>query len=393
MHILLIADGRSPITQRWIAMLGSLQARVSLVTTYPCQPIPGAELVGVMPVAFARFSGSQAGGTAPASSRKGLVSRIRPLAAQLRHWLGPWTLPIYERRFTDLVRELCPDIVHALRLPFEGMLAAATPRDIPLIVSTWGNDLTLHAPASPRMRKLTQRTLRRADALFSDTPRDAALAVQWGFDEHKPRLVVPGNGGLDLTEFDAAIRGISRALPPQIIDPRGLRAYVRSDTFFQAIPLVLQKYPQVHFLCASMQGQKEAQEWVKKLGIEQNVTLLPLLSQTQLWQEFARATASVSLSTHDGTPNSLLEAMAAGCLPICGDIDSIRDWIKPDENGLLIRPDDPKILAEAILNAIENAPLRHRAAHFNRQIIEKRASLSRTRDQIFAFYSQFHTQK
>jgi len=243
------------------------------------------------------------------------------------------------------------------------------------------------------MGQLTRRVLHRADALFSDTPRDAELAVHWGFAAQKPRLVVPGNGGLDLSEFDATIRGISRATPPQIIDPRGLRAYVRSDTFFQAIPLVLQKYPQVRFLCTSMQGQKEALEWVEKLGIGANVTLLPLLSQTELWAEFARATASVSISTHDGTPNSLLEAMAAGCLPICGDIDSIRDWIKPGENGLLVRQDDAQALAQAILTAIENAPLRHRAAHTNRHIIEERASLSQTRSQIFAFYSQFDTQK
>jgi glycosyltransferase involved in cell wall biosynthesis len=393
MHILLVADGRSPITQRWIAMLAPLEARISLISTYPCRPIPGTDLIGVMPVAFARFSGSQAGGAAPARSHKGLISHVRPLAAQLRHWLGPWTLPFYERRFTELVRDLHPDVVHALRLPFEGMLAVATPRDIPLIVSTWGNDLTLHAPASPRMGQLTRWVLHRADALFSDTPRDAELAMHWGFAEQKPRLVVPGNGGLDLSEFDAAIRGISRATPPQIIDPRGLRAYVRSDTFFQAIPLVLQKYPQVRFLCTSMQGQKEALEWVEKLGIGANVTLLPLLSQTELWAEFARATASVSISTHDGTPNSLLEAMAAGCLPICGDIDSIRDWIKPGENGLLVRPDDAQTLAQAILTAIENAPLRHQAAHTNRHIIEERASLSQTRSQIFAFYSQFDTQK
>lgn len=393
MHILLVADGRSPITQRWVAMLAPLQARISLISTYPCRPIPGTELVSVMPVAFARFSGSQAGGATPARSRKGMISRVRPLAAQLRHWLGPWTLPFYERQFTERVRDLHPDVVHALRLPFEGMLAAVTPRDIPLIVSTWGNDLTLHAPASPRMGQLTRRVLHRADALFSDTPRDVELAVNWGFAEQKPRLVVPGNGGLDLSEFDRATHGISRATPPQIIDPRGLRAYVRSDTFFQAIPLVLQKYPQVRFLCTSMQGQKEALEWVEKLGISANVTLLPLLSQTELWAEFARATASVSISTHDGTPNSLLEAMAAGCLPICGDIDSIRDWIIPGENGLLVRPDDAQALAQAILTAIENAPLRHRAAHTNRRIIEERASLSQTRSQIFAFYSQFNTQK
>jgi hypothetical protein len=35
--------------------------------------------------------------------------------------------------------------VHALRIPFEGMLGSYTPAGIPFVAATWGNDLTLHA--------------------------------------------------------------------------------------------------------------------------------------------------------------------------------------------------------------------------------------------------------
>ena len=34
---------------------------------------------------------------------------------------------------------------------------------------------------------------------------------------------------------------------------------------------------------------------------------------------------------HDGTPNTLLEGMACGCLPVAGDLDSIREWLKPGQ--------------------------------------------------------------
>jgi hypothetical protein len=44
-----------------------------------------------------------------------------------------------------LAAEIKPDIVHALRIPFEGMLATAAQLPIPLAVTIWGNDLTLHA--------------------------------------------------------------------------------------------------------------------------------------------------------------------------------------------------------------------------------------------------------
>ena len=35
MHILLVADGRSPITRNWLRMLSGLDHTISLVSTYP----------------------------------------------------------------------------------------------------------------------------------------------------------------------------------------------------------------------------------------------------------------------------------------------------------------------------------------------------------------------
>jgi len=156
------------------------------------------------------------------------------------------------------------------------MLASDTPAGIPFIVSTWGNDLTLHAPASARMSALTRKTLRRADALISDTRRDARLVQAWGFNRPKPVLVGPGNGGLDLAEMRKSVTGIVRADPPQIIDPRGLRSYIRTDISFRPSRWCWRNNPNVRFVCTSMQGQKEALDCVEKLGIARNVTLLPL---------------------------------------------------------------------------------------------------------------------
>ena len=44
---------------------------------------------------------------------------------------------------------------------------------------------------------------------------------------------------------------------------------------------------------------------------------------------FQGARVAVSPSTHDGTPNTLLEAMSCGSFPVAGDIESLREWIEP----------------------------------------------------------------
>lgn len=382
---MILADGRSPIVHNWVKMLAPLNYHITLVSSYPCDPIPGIDHLYILPLAFSSMGGSQAGGNRN-SGYPGTIKYIRPLAQKIRHWLGPWTLQAKVNRFRDLISVDQPDLIHAFRIPFEGMLAGLTNPGIPVIISTWGNDFTLHAPSTRRMGALTRRALTNASALISDTHVDIQRAVEWGFDLHQPSLVVPGNGGIDLAEIQDATAGVIQSQPFRVINPRGLRSYIRTDTFFTAIPLVVKEFPEVQFSCTSMRGQPEAEMWVHKLGIEKNVQLLPLLSQTELWREFARSQVSVSVSSHDGTPNTLLEAMANGCLPICGDLPSIREWIIHEKNGLLIDPGNPEQLAKSMINSFKNKAMRLTAAQRNLQIIKERADIHTVRQAISDFY-------
>jgi glycosyltransferase involved in cell wall biosynthesis len=164
---------------------------------------------------------------------------------------------------------------------------------------------------------------------------------------------------------------------------------VRNDTFFQAIPLILHKAPDTLFACAGMQGQKEALDWVEKLGIAENVCLLPFLPQQQLWKLFQRALVSVSVSQHDGTPNSLLEAMVIGCLPVVGDIESTREWVQDGQNGFVVDPGNPTALADAILKGLANKALREKAATLNAGIIRERAERGKVAQLVSKYYKEF----
>ncbi len=399
MHILLVADGRSSITQRWIQTLLAIGCQVSLISTFPCQPIDKVDLAGALPVAFSSLTGSQVDSAsqphAKTGSKAGLAA-FRPFLQQLRYFLGPLTLFFYSSRLKKMVRELKPDIVHALRIPFEGMLASGLPLGIPLLVSTWGNDLTLHARGSILMRIFTRRTLKRVDGLISDTLRDIRLAREWGLDPDAPVLEVPGNGGVDLQEFEDLK---NQHLPkpeylnesgPLIVNPRGFRpGSVHQKIFFQSIPAVLKELPDAQFVCTGMLAQKEARNWVNQMGIEKNVVLLPFLSQVDLWRLFLGADVYVSLSSHDGTPNTLLEAMVCGCLPVCGDIESIREWIVPGENGLLVDPHDSQAVAAAIVNACQNRKLQARSKKLNLQVIRNKADVRMVRKKVDSFYKGF----
>ncbi len=397
MRLLFTADGRSPIARNWIEYWTARGDDVYLASTFPCDPIPHLAGLEVVPVAF---SGRAARGTdwSRSTPEKGQSAnrkadyqsaprvrdaRLLQLRNFVRHWLGPLTIPRAARRLREIAERLQPDLVHALRIPYEGMLAANAGLRFPLVVSAWGNDFTLHADSTPLMRQHTRWTMLVADAFHADCRRDIRLAYEWGLDSSKPTLVTPGNGGIHTDTFFPPKKSVDR---PVIFNPRGFRAYVRNDTFFQAIPLVLKEISDARFVCASMAGQAEALNWVDKLGLENSVELLAPRPHAEMAEVYRSAQILVSPSTHDGTPNTLLEGMACGCFPVAGNLESLREWITDGINGLLVDAGDASALAEAIVRAVKNKDLRERAAGQNRAIIAERAEYARNMAKVEDFY-------
>ncbi len=404
MRLLFVVDGRSPIARNWMAHFMQGGYEVHLATTFPCPPDPRLASQLLVPVAFSgAAAGSEArsaGGTPPGGAR---AIRLRAL---LRHWLGPFTLPAAARRLGRVIRQVQPDLVHAMRVPYEGMLAAealAGGPSVPLLVSIWGNDFTLHAPSSPPMARYTRRAMQRADALHADCQRDLRLAGEWGLPADRPTLLAPGSGGIrreifhpgdPLEGLDASqLRSVLDEIPPRapvVVNPRGFRAYVRNDTFFRSIPLILNEQPETRFLCPLMAGEAEALRWKERLGLGEEVLLLPRLDPRQMASLYRRAWVSVSPSTHDGTPNTLLEAMACGAFPVAGDLESIREWIEDGLNGLLVDPADPAALARAVRRALAEEGLRRRAAEHNLRLVTQRAAYDVVMPQVEAFYHLVH---
>jgi glycosyltransferase involved in cell wall biosynthesis len=389
MRILYIADGRSPIAMNWIRYFIAAGHEVHLASSFPVQKEPGLESLSVIPIAFSEIKKEQS--TRQGSdSRDQRLGRFVPLKlrTQLRQWLGPLTLSRGARKLGEVIRSVQPDLVHAMRIPYEGMVAAkALHHDHPpLLVSVWGNDFTLHATATPWMGRLTRQTLHSANALHTDCLRDQYLALSWGFGSDHPAIVLPGGGGVQMDVFYPGSLP-AEGQTPLVFHPRGMRAYVRNDTIFQAMKCVLAQRPNVRFVCSSMAGQTEAMKLVSDLELGNSLELLPTKSRAEMAELFRQAQVVLSITTHDGTPNTLLEALASGCFPIAGDLESIREWITPGMNGMLVDAGDPQALAQAILQALDQPDLRLKARGINLKLVQERAEYQWVMGQADAFYS------
>ena len=397
MKLAFIADGRSPTAQGWISLFIEQGHEVHLLSTFRCAPLAGVASQYFISVGFSSMGKRGESGTFRAPGGAQGIG----LRSVVRHWLGPLTIPYAAMQVRSILETLDVDLVHSLRIPFEGMLGAFARPKVPLVVSVWGNDFTLHARSSPGMAIHTRQTLTRADALHTDCKRDIRLAADWGFRDDRPVIILPGGGGINRDLFKLAPPVMEAIRPevqaqlanlsadtPVVVNPRGFRAYVRNDTFFRSIPSIVERIPAAIFLCPAMAGEEEAERWLDQLKIKRSVRLLPKLSQEEMAMVYRMSTVIVSPSEHDGTPNTFLEAISSGCFPVVGDIESLREWVADGENGFLVDPDAPKSLARATSRALKETNLRQAAGMINQNLIAERADRGNVAISAARFYEE-----
>jgi glycosyltransferase involved in cell wall biosynthesis len=78
------------------------------------------------------------------------------------------------------------------------------------------------------------------------------------------------------------------------------------------------------------------------------------MGQADLLREYRRASAlcmpcRVLANDRDGIPNVLVEAMAAGAPVVASGVSGIPELVESGVNGLLVPPEDPQALADALL--------------------------------------------
>jgi glycosyltransferase involved in cell wall biosynthesis len=253
-------------------------------------------------------------------------------------------------------------------------------------VSIWGNDLTHHASTNRLTGRATRQVLARSDLLFADCQRDVDLARSWGLDPSTPTAVLPGGGGVRLARLSeehrivTPVSNLAASGHRLIVNARGRRHYVRNDILLEAMSLLSTELdPRVRLVFVDAAGDEVLRRSVERHCLAERIIITGKYSPAEVLSIFCRAEVSVSITDQDGTPNSLLEAMAAGSIPVCGDLPSIREWVRSGRNGFLAAFNDPHAVADALrlalgLSAAERAAIKAE----NRRIMSTRAERAST---------------
>ncbi len=293
-------------------------------------------------------------------------------------------------RLAATLGALRPDLVFSLKMQNEGYAVARARATMgeafraPWVHFTWGTDIEFFGK-DPRCAgehlPLIRDVLARCDFHVADTERDLEQAKALGF-AGRTLGAMPAAGGFDLDHI--------RRLRPTPADQRDTvfikgrhGGYVgKALNVLEAIrrrPDTVRGW-RVRIFMATRDVAAAAAALRSDLGIDCEV--LPRLGYEELLRWYGRSAVAVSASDVDGTPAFLLEAMAMGAFPVHSDMASLREWVDHGRNGLLFPVDDVSALAACLEQALQDAPLRSRAAKLNWEIIEQRVDRAGLRERL-----------
>jgi glycosyltransferase involved in cell wall biosynthesis len=173
-----------------------------------------------------------------------------------------------------------------------------------------------------------------------------------------------------------------------VLYTRSLEPVYDAETLIKCIPLVVEKVPEARFIIAGTGSQEhQLKDLALSLNIYEHLDFLGLIHNDHVASLMNKASVFVSTATADGTSIALLEAMAAGLIPIATDIEPNRHLISHGKDGFLFEPKDPENLAENILHAFSHTIASSVLAE-KRERIKDRIYWSTIAKRFIALYTQ-----
>lgn len=99
--------------------------------------------------------------------------------------------------------------------------------------------------------------------------------------------------------------------------------------------------------------EEELKKKAETLGIVGKAIFTGMIAEEELLEYYGKSEFFVSASQYEGFGLSLVEAMAAGCIPVVNDIEAFREIIEDGKNGFLIDYCDSKTAGEKMCSLVK----------------------------------------
>lgn len=289
-----------------------------------------------------------------------------------------------------VIDKIKPDIIHSMETQEAGYLTAEVKKrckkPFPVWMHTiWGSDIYLFGRLSAHKEKI-RNIVESCDYFLCECRRDIELAKALGL-RGGAALWPSAEGGFDLGVC-AAIRSSIKTSERRNIMLKGYQGWAgRALVGLVALERcadILKGY-EISVFSAGSDVAVAAELFSDATGIP--VRLIPSgTSHRDILGLHGKSRLSIGLSISDGVPSSFLEALVMGSFPIQSWTSCADEWIEDGNSGILVPPEDPEVVANAIRRALTDDALVNQAAETNYRLAGGRLDKTVLRQKIVELY-------
>lgn len=303
----------------------------------------------------------------------------------------------YEQCLSRYIKRIKPDIIHTLETQNAAYLLMNVKqkyfkhKTFPIWWHTnWGSDIYLFGRLTDHREKIKE-VLENCDYYSCECNRDVELARQYGFKK-TVMPVYPNTGGFDLEKIERLRVNHQKPSDRKIIMLKGyqgwagralvaLRALTLAKNHLSGYKLIIYSNPD------GIDVKIAAEIFSNEAGV--GVSILPATtSHDEIMEYHGLARISIGLSISDAISTSVLEAMAMGSFPVQSWTSAANEWIKDGVTGLLVPPEDPQEVAEAIHKALTDDELIDEACEKNWDTVKSRLDYKELKNKTIASYKK-----
>lgn len=297
------------------------------------------------------------------------LQRIRDANVSIHRLQSPSHLdPFLFFHIVRLIRRLRPDVVQTW-IPMMDVVggAAAQLCGVPWILSERSSPQNF--PTTTKFRVRAQLAKRAAAVISNSAEGDAYWTER--LPPKVPHRIIPN--AIPLAAIDACepVKNIGFDLPdrPLLLSVGRLEPLKNVDGLFEALRRIVDRTSCVALLCGEGSRHAALTDRIRNAGVQQRIACPGVVSNVPAYLK--RASVFVSLSRYEGTPNAVLEAMAARCPMVLSDIPAHRNLV--GDAALWVDGDDVDAVVAAISQVLDEPALATQRAKDARRAVEGRS--------------------
>jgi glycosyltransferase involved in cell wall biosynthesis len=228
---------------------------------------------------------------------------------------------------------------------------------------------------------LYRLALDRSDEIVFQNPDDEALFRKLGLIARECRTRMVAGSGIDLDHYAPAPlpRKPAFLMIARLLKDKGIREFAEAAKWLKAdhpeVPIAL-----VGRLDPSPDSLTKAElDALIACGIDFKGEL------SDVRPAIAECSIYVLPSYREGTPRSVLEAMAMGRAIVTTDAPGCRQTVTDGENGLLVKPRDATSLHDAMERFVREPGLAERMGPASRRLAERRFNVNQVNADLMSF--------